>query len=82
MHSLDFIILTRVCGAENHVFVQGEGEPTIQELLDLKKLMTSSKDLRAPIQLESQLRANDSFDIEVTQSMMQMLEVPHCLLEK
>lgn len=49
--------------------------PSIQDILDVKNLITSSMDLRAPVMLEQQLLENDNMDTEVGLAMMQLLKV-------
>lgn len=47
----------------------------MQEVLDIRTMLTNTADLRAPIHLEEQLRSDEDMDSEVGLSMMQMLKV-------
>ena len=57
--------------------LQGE-RPTFDETLELFQLLTESRDLRQPVQLEQQLWDDHTLDDNVTRAMLQMLQVgPH-----
>ncbi|KAK9830386.1 hypothetical protein WJX72_011468 [[Myrmecia] bisecta] len=50
-------------------------KPVVEDILAVRALLTSSSDLRAPVELEQQLMAAESMEEDVSRAIMQMLNI-------